>query len=694
MKLDLAVTGITCAGCVRTVTVAVEAVPGVSAASVNFATRRVSVEFDEAVAGREQIVRAITEAGYGVAERAEDEEPALLRRLWIAAAFTLPLVVIAMGPGMTEAGMHSTGLRLVQWLLATPVMLYAGESFFVAAWKGLRRRAADMNSLIALGTGSAYLYSAWAVAASSHADIYFESAAVIITFVLTGRYLEARARGKASEAIRKLAALTPRHATVERDGVEIEVLMEDVAIDDIVMVRPGERLPVDGVVLDGSPSIDEQALTGESVPVEKSPGDSVYAGTVNMTRAFRFQAKSVGRDTMLSQIVAMVERAQGSRAPIARLADQVAGWFALGVIGVALVTLAAWLVFGTPRDALLHFVAVLIVACPCAMGLATPAAILTASGRAAELGILFKSGEAIERAAGVQVVLFDKTGTITEGRPSVANVEGREDTLSLAAAVERWSEHPYARAIVAAHGDAAESIAFEAMAGLGAKAVVDGHAITVATDNSRPGSTWVTVADAGNIVGRIELMDRVRTEAYEAVSRLKALDLEVHLISGDRKAVAERAAREAGIDQVIAPVLPHQKADRVKRLRAKGARIAMVGDGMNDAPALAEADVGIALGSGTDIALEASHVTLLARGGKADLRRVPLVFETARATLRVIRQNLFWAFAYNAVGIPLAAGALRPLGGPELSPMFAAAAMALSSVSVVTNSLRLRRIKG
>jgi Cu+-exporting ATPase len=686
VKTELAITGITCAGCVKTVTEALKKTPGVNDASVNFATRKATVEFDTALADRSKLAAAVAQAGYGVAEEAEDEGPLLKRRLILAAALTAPLLVIAMGPWM-----HHLALRWVQLALAAPVVLWAGAPFFRSAWKGLLRKAADMNTLIAVGTGSAFVYSAAVVLTGSHRDVYFESAAVIITFILAGRLLEYRARTRASDAIRKLAELTPKNATVIRGGFEMSVSLEQVKPGEVLAVRPGGRVPVDGVVVSGTPSIDEAPLTGESIPVDKAVGDSVYAGTLNGARAFRFEAKAVGRETMLSNIVAMVEQAQGSRAPIARLADQVSGWFAPAVILIAIITFGVWLAFGRPEEALLHFVAVLIVACPCALGLATPAAILVASGRGAQLGILFKGGEAIESAARVSKVVFDKTGTLTTGETRIVSVEGPSETLELAAAVERESEHPLAKAIVSQAGSGGGTATeVEAMPGVGIRGVVGGRRVEVVTDAGRDTGTWLVVHRDGQAVGHIQVGDTVRREARETVDRLSQMGLESYLLSGDRKSVAEHVAVELGIQNVIAPVLPHQKADRIKRLQAEGAKVAMVGDGINDAPALATADVGIALGTGTDVALEAAHVTLVSTSG-VDLRKVARALQLARKTLRTIRQNLFWAFVYNVVGIPLAAGLLKPWTGWELTPMFAAAAMALSSVSVVMNSLRLRR---
>jgi Cu+-exporting ATPase len=686
VKVELPVTGITCAGCVRTITTALRETEGVRSADVNFATRRASVEFDPDQVSRENIVRAIEAAGYGVAEERRDEEPELRRRLIVAAALTVPLVAIAMG-----VGMHRRELDWLQLALCAPVVLWAGWPFFRAAWKRALKRSADMNTLIAIGTGTAFAYSATVTVFRHPYPVYFESAAVIVTFILTGRLLESRARNSASAAIRKLAELTPQVATVVRRGLEAELPIEFVQPGDIVIVRPGERIPVDGEVTEGVASIDESALTGEGIPASKRPGDKVFAGTVNTTTGFRFETKAVARDTMMSRIVALVELAQSSRAPIARMADQVAGWFVPAVLATAAMTLVVWLVLGRPQEALLHFIAVLIVACPCALGLATPAAILVASGRAAQLGILFKGGEVIEGAARVDTVVFDKTGTLTRGKPAVLEVEGRSDTLAMAAAVERWSEHPFARAIVSKAGVAMESDTFEALPGVGARAMVGGVAAEVVTDESRTDASWLVVRYGGDTVGRIHVGDELRPEAGETVAELQHMNLTVAMLSGDRKAVAERTAHAAGIREVIAPVMPERKAEILKALQRDGRKVAMVGDGINDAPALASADVGIALGSGTDIAIEAAHVTLISTSGEPDLRKVPRAIRLARRTLATIRQNLFWAFFYNVVGIPLAAGALKPLTGWELTPMFAAAAMALSSVSVLMNSLRLRR---
>ncbi len=688
--VDLPITGMTCAGCAHTVTEALRAVPGVAMAGVNFATRRATVVYDPGRVDRGRLAAAVVRAGYGVAETRDAaaaeraELRSLARRLALAAALTAPVVVLAMSHG----ALGFPGERWLQFALTAPVVLYCGAPFFAGAWKALLRRSADMNTLIATGTATALAYSTVAAAAGHALPVYFESAAVIVTLILTGRLLEARARARASDAVRKLASMRPATARLWQDGRELDVPIEDVEPGMLVVIRPGDRIPVDGVVSEGASSVDESMLTGESAPVDKQPGAPVYAGTINHGGAFRFEARKVGRETMLARIIAMVEQAQGSRAPIARLADAVAARFTPAVIGVALLTLALWLGFSDARHAMLHFVAVLIIACPCALGLATPAAVMVATGRAAQLGILFKGGEALEAAGRLTAVVLDKTGTLTLGHPAVTAIEpapgfSEGELLRLAAAAEQSSEHPYGRAIVErAHGlELPGATHFVAHAGRGVEAEVEGRRITVGA-----GEAALAVTVDGVLAGHIAVADALRPEAPAVVARLRRMGLDVAMITGDRRGTAETIARQAGIERVLAEVLPDAKAREVASLRAAGARVAMVGDGVNDAPALAEADLGIAMGSGTDVAMETAGVTLV----RGELERVATAIALARAALRTIRQNLFWAFVYNVLGIPLAAGALYPWTGLELSPMFAAAAMALSSVSVVGNSLRLR----
>lgn len=685
-EIELPVGGMTCAACARTVERQLGATAGVSAASVNIATHTATVRYDAGRVSVEGLVAAVEDAGYDVpagpqelAEQAEARD--LKRRVAVGAAFAIPVFLL----GMAERW------PAVQLALSLPVLGYAGLPFYRDAWKALRHFSANMNTLIALGTGTAFSYSVW-VLAHGGMDVYFEAAAVIIALVLLGRMLEARARGRASDAIRQLMNLQPATARVVRDGVESEITLAELAVGDLVVVRPGERVPVDGVVREGASEVDESMLTGESLPVAKSAGSMVCAGTLNGTGALRFQATSVGRDTALARIVELVRKAQGSKAPVSRLADVVSGYFTIAVLGIALATFGFWLAAGAAGTAMLHAVAVLIIACPCAMGLATPTAIMAGTGRGASRGILFKGGEALEAAARVDSVVFDKTGTITNGRPAVTGVRAaglyREDeVLRLAAAVERWSEHPLARAIVQRAGveHVGESSGFRAIPGRGAQAVVGGRMVYV----GRGEAGNIAIDVDGERAGEFEITDEVRAGAADAVRELRAMNVRTSMITGDSERVALRVASEIGMEtaQVMAGVLPEHKQAEVSRLRGEGRRVAMVGDGINDAPALAAADVGIAIGTGTDIAMEAAGVILM----RSDPRGVPEALALARRTLRVIRQNLFWAFAYNAIGIPLAAGLFSPWVKWELSPMIASAAMALSSISVVTNSLRLRR---
>ncbi len=690
----------TCVACAQSLTKALQGVPGVSGAGVNFATRKATVLYQPGKVRVSDLNAAVEKAGYQVdqsrdAAEAEKREYAGYRRgFLIAAALSAPVVVLAMG----HMAFDFPGSRWIQLALTAPVVLYCGLPFFQSAWKALLRRTSDMNTLIAMGTGSAFLYSCWAVVASHHEPVYFESAAVIVTLILMGRMLEARARARTGDALRLLGALEPKEARIVRGGREISIPVEDVVPGDVLAVRPGERIPVDGVVTEGESEVDESSLTGESAAVVKRAGAGVFAGTMNAAGAFRFEAKKVGADTMLARIIELVSRAQGSKAPVARMADRISAWFTPAVIGVAVLTLAVWLAVGTPQQALLHFVAVLIISCPCALGLATPTAVIVATGRAAQAGILFKGGEALEKAAAINAVLFDKTGTLTEGKPAVLRLEtaagiNEEELLTAAAAVEQHSEHPYGKAIVArAAGLALPPVSsFVALAGRGVRGTVNGVLVELMADDAAAGlaagESALAVLRGGSRLGSIVVSDALRKESAEAVRRLSVAGISVAMISGDRRSTAEAIARQAGIKTVMAEVMPGDKSAEVERLQAGGAKVAMVGDGINDAPALAQADLGIAMGGGTDIAIETSDVTLI----RSDLRLVAEALELARTAMRVIRQNLFWAFVYNVLGIPLAAGVLYRWTGWELSPMIAALAMALSSVSVVGNSLRLRK---
>jgi len=710
-RVDLPISGMSCAACASTIEHQLAATRGVTRAHVNFATSTATVEFDPARATVRDLVSAIEELGYGVPQptAGEDveeqtrlqESAALKRRLLAAAIFALPVVAVGMAPGL----MQLPALSWIQLALTLPVVFYAGAPFYTGAWTALRHRSANMNTLIALGTGAAFLYSLAITVRGGH-EVYYEAAAVIITLILLGRVLEMRARGQASDAIRHLRELQPKTARVVREGAERDIPIEQMRVGDIVVVRPGEKIPVDGAVREGHSAVDESMLTGESMPVDKQPGDLVYGGTINRSGSLRFEARKIGRATALQQMIELVRQAQGSRAPVARLADVVSGYFTVGVLAVATVTFLIWLAFAPLSFALVNFVSVLIIACPCALGLATPTAIMVGTGRGAQRGILIKGGEALEAAAKIDAVILDKTGTITSGHPQVTDVlamNGYSETelLRLAASAERYSEHPLGRAIV--EHALAQSIPLEQPAGFRASA---GHGVSARVGNfeitagalpfglpevdrlAAEGKTAVAIAVDGKAAGVIGIADAVKPEAGAAVRRLIEMGLEVWMITGDNRRTAEAVARQVGISRVLAEVLPDGKVAEVRKLQAAGKKVAMVGDGINDAPALAQADVGIAIGTGTDIAMEAGDITLM----RGDLNGVPGALELARRTMRVIRENLFWAFAYNTIGIPIAAGVLYPFTGWLLSPVLASAAMALSSVTVVTNSLRLKRV--
>jgi Cu+-exporting ATPase len=744
LKLDLPVLGMSCAACVRHVEKALAGTPGVRSASVNLATNRATVTFDPAAVGVEGLAASVRNAGYELvlpAPQADEggtpdpeaaarvlETAEAKRRFAVAAVFGLPVLVL----GMSHGRLAVPAANWIELALTLPIVLYSGRSYYTRAWAALRHRTADMNTLIALGTGAALLYSLAATVAPAlvapgsggHAHaappVYFEAVAGIIALVLLGKLLETRARARTSAAILKLARLQAKSARVLRAGEEVETPLAAVVVGDVIVVRPGERIPVDGEVIEGASRVDESMLTGESVPVSKEPGATVAGGTMNRAGAFRFRVTRVGKDTVLQQIIRMVEEAQGSRAPIQRLADRVAAVFVPAVLLVAIVTFLAWLLAAPPEtrlaSALVNAVSVLIIACPCAMGLATPTAILVATGRGAEAGILVKGGEALESARGIDTVVLDKTGTITSGSPAVTDAIAasgacsEDEMLRLAASAEAGSEHPVGEAIVAEARRRGLAIApfsgFEARPGRGIVAAVEGRRLAlgslrlldeegIAADALLPlsaamagrGRTPVLVAADGKLLGLLGIADPVREGAREAIARMKSLGLDVILLTGDHRATAEAVAREVGIVTVIAEVLPERKAAEVARLKASGRKVAMVGDGINDAPALASADLGIAIGTGTDVAIAASDVTLVG----ADLRGVVRAIRLARRTIATIRQNLFWAFGYNTLGIPIAAGVLYPWTGWLLSPVLASAAMALSSVSVVSNSLRLRR---
>ena len=737
--VTLPVTGMHCAACQARVQRVLETAPGVEQAGVNLLLHSATVTFDPGVTSPAQLVETVRATGYGselptpdpdlAGEEAERERLAgeESRNLWRKAVVSLVLGVATMILSMpmlaVPAGVRRVGIPLA----ATFVVGWAGRHFYTRAWQSFRHHAADMNTLIAIGTGAAYLYSLVATltprlltSRGVAPDVYYEAVILIIALILLGNAIEARARRQTGTALRTLTRLAPARARVIRDGAEREVPLGEVRIGDVVVIRPGERVPVDGVVLEGTSALDESMLTGESMPVAKSAGSLVIGGTLNGTGALRAHATAVGADSVLSRIVRLMREAQASRAPLQRLADRISGVFVPVVISLAIVTFVAWYLLSTQAPLVHGFaagIAVLIIACPCAMGLAIPTAMMVATGRGAELGILIKGGEALERVGRVDTVVLDKTGTITEGKPALTDVvplPGTAETswLGPVASLEAVSEHPLASAIVA--GARAKGLAigpaqdFHAVPGRGAYGTVSGVAVAVGNEAmmeqqrvscdplreaaarlAADGKTVVYAAVDGRLAGVIAVADPIRASSPTAVQGLKALGLDVSLVSGDNRPTALAVARQVGIEQVVAEVLPAGKVDEVRRLQAEGRVVAMVGDGINDAPALAAADIGIAMGTGTDVAAEAGDLVLM----RPDLRAAAAGIRLARRTMETMRQNLFWAFIYNVIGIPVAAGALYPVFGILLSPVIASGAMALSSVSVVANSLRLRRFR-
>ena len=739
-QTDFTRQGMSCASCVARLESAIGAVPGVEDVAVSFGTERATVAYDPAVAAPADIVTAVEAIGYHAHERGalaptdgEDHERAarraeirdLTRRVAFGAALTLPIVVSVMAVELLDA-MWVPDVLMNKWLqlaLMAPVFIYTGWPIHRSGWLALRHRAADMNSLITIGTVAAFGYSLVVTLApgllpSELRDVYYEAVGVIITLILLGRLLEERAKAGTGEAIRELIGLQARTARVVRDGTEVEIAVEDVAVGDVVSVRPGEKIPVDGDVIEGRSAVDESMVTGEPMPVAKHAGDTVIGATINQTGAFRFRATRVGRDTMLAQIIRMVEAAQASKAPIQRLADLVSSWFVPAVMIVATWTFVVWFIAGPSPAltmALVAAVAVLIIACPCALGLATPLSIMVGTGKGATHGILIRSAEALETAHKLDTVILDKTGTITKGKPALTDViaiDGADETelLRLAAAAEEPSEHPLAGAIVAGARDRIGAIPkateFESLTGKGVHAVVEAHQVLVGNTRlladagigtheleseagalSAQGKTPMLVAVDGAPAGIVAVADTLKDESIAAIAALQRLGIDVIMMTGDNRRTAAAIARQVGIRRVLAEVLPEHKATEVRRLQREGRLVGMVGDGINDAPALAQADVGAAIGTGTDVAIESSDITLVSGALGGLVTAVTL----SRATMRNIRQNLFLAFVYNSVGIPVAAGVLYPFFEIRLSPVIAAAAMALSSLSVVTNANRLRR---
>ncbi|MCM2561322.1 heavy metal translocating P-type ATPase [Lutimaribacter sp. EGI FJ00015] len=742
-EATLQIDGMHCGSCVGRVENALTAVPGVVSASVNLAAETAHVRYLDGVVAPAALARAVTDAGYPAQAGQDDtrrdrgaekaaESRALARDTMIAGALTLPVFVLAMGahmvPGMHELIMRTIGMQtswLIQFGLTTAVLVWPGRRFYRIGIPALLKGAPDMNSLVALGTAAAYLYSVVATFApallpAANRAVYFEAAAVIVTLILLGRWLEARAKGRTGAAIRSLLDMQVRTARVEREGALVEVATDALQAGDVIVVRPGERVPADGTVLEGDSYIDESMLTGEPDPMAKTSGDTVTGGTVNGAGSLRIQATAVGADTTLSQIIRMVEDAQGAKLPIQGLVDRITLWFVPAVMTAAALTVLVWLVLGPSPAltlALVAGVSVLIIACPCAMGLATPTSIMVGMGRAAQMGVLFRKGDALQRLAAVDVVALDKTGTVTEGRPELTELElfgdvSRARMLALLAGAEGRSEHPIAAAILRAATSEgvtpAEVTAFDTITGAGLRATVDGADLLIGTEAlmrdhdvsvgqegeiaralAERGRTALFAAIDGKLAAVIGVADPVKPGSVAAIEALHKRGLKVAMITGDRAETAQAIARETGIDHVIAGVLPDGKLSAIDDLRAGGATVAFVGDGINDAPALAQADIGVAIGTGTDVAIEAADVVLIS----GDLGGVVNAHEVSRRTMRNIRQNLFWAFGYNVALIPVAAGVLYPLTGLMLSPMLAAGAMALSSVFVLSNALRLRGLR-
>ena len=744
-EVTIPIGGMTCASCSARVEKVLGKLEGITSATVNLATEKATVHYDTQQIKLSTIRQAIEKAGYQALEiekktaidedklRKEKEIRTLKTKLIVSATFGIPLLYLAMGamiwwlrlpiPSFLEPMQYPLTYAIVQIILVIPIII-AGHRFYSVGFKAIIQRSPNMDSLIAMGTSAAILYSLYSVYQISSGnfgaveDLYFETAGVIITLILLGKYLEAVSKGKTSEAIKKLMGLAPKTAIVIRDGAEIETPIDEVEIDDVILVKPGGKIPVDGIVIEGNTAIDESMLTGESMPIDKKSGDAVYAASINKNGVIKFRATKIGGDTALAQIIKLVEDAQGSKAPIAQLADIVSSYFVPIVFVIAVLAFAGWYFTGhTFVFAMTIFISILVIACPCALGLATPTAIMVGTGKGAEYGILIKGGEALETTHLIDTIVFDKTGTITEGKPEVTDIVttagvDRDWLLQIAASAEKGSEHPLGEAIVrGAQKENLETLkidTFKAIPGYGIEVEVGGSQlllgnrkmmdensislITLEEESDRlaeEGKTPMYIAMDGTLSGIIAVADVVKASSKAAIAKLHEMGIEVAMITGDNQKTAATIARLVGIDRVLAEVLPQDKSNEVKKLQSEGRKVAMVGDGINDAPALVQADIGIAIGSGTDVAMESADIVLM----RSDLMDVPTAIKLSKSTIRNIKQNLVWAFGYNVAGIPIAAGLFYLFGGPLLNPIFAAAAMSLSSVSVLTNALRLKGFK-
>ncbi|KGR78228.1 heavy metal translocating P-type ATPase [Ureibacillus manganicus] len=728
-KAEFDITGMTCAACATRIEKGLNKMDGVAIANVNLALEKATIEFNPSEVTISDIIAKVEKLGYGAHQKQDEKEQVdyrekhikdQQRKFLFSAILSLPLLWTMVGHFSFTSFLYVPDLLMNPWfqmLLATPVQFIIGKQFYVGAYKSLRNGSANMDVLVAMGTSAAYFYSVYQAIATSgthHAPhLYFETSAVLITLILLGKLFEAKAKGRSSEAIKKLMGLQAKTAIVVRDGVEKEVPLEEVVIGDIILVKPGEKIPVDGEVIEGTTAVDESMLTGESLPVDKKAGDVLYGSTINKNGFLKMKATKVGRDTALAQIIKVVEDAQGSKAPIQRMADQISGIFVPIVVGIAILTFLVWIIWVRPGEftpALEVLIAILVIACPCALGLATPTSIMAGSGRAAEFGILFKGGEHLEQTQSIDTVVVDKTGTVTHGKPVLTDVyvaDGQDEQkfLSLIGAAEKQSEHPLAQAIVQGIQDKGIELGevqfFEAIPGYGVQATISGQGVVIGTrklmqqygidiqsvlpvmeELERNGKTAMLTGINGKYAGLVAVADTIKDTSKEAIHRLQQMGIKVIMMTGDNERTAQAIGKEVGVDAVIAEVLPEGKAEEVKKLQEQGKKVAMVGDGINDAPALATADIGMAIGTGTDVAMEAADITLI----RGDLNSIADAILMSRKTMRNIKQNLFWAFAYNTVGIPIAAAGF-------LAPWVAGAAMAFSSVSVVLNSLRLQRVK-